>query len=88
MAAAALLAEALQLALPHECRQPYVHIAYPVSKMVCAELTHIPGAVLDLQSPIMRAMVYKRTKIGVLLAKKGFYDDPSNNVILLNFHKA
>ena len=48
VAAAALLAEALQLALPHEGRQPNVHVADAVAEVVGAELAHIAGAVLDL----------------------------------------
>ncbi len=52
MAASALLAEALQPALAHECWQPDVDIADAVPKMVCAQLTDITGAVLDLRGEL------------------------------------
>ncbi len=48
MTPTALLAEALQLSLAHERREPDVHIADAVPEVVCAELAHIPGAILDL----------------------------------------
>ena len=50
MAAATLLAEALQSALAHECRQPDVDIADAVPEVVCTQLTHITSTVLNLQS--------------------------------------
>lgn len=52
MAASALLAEALQPALAHECWQPDVDVADAVPKMVCAQLTDITGAVFDLRGVV------------------------------------
>jgi hypothetical protein len=54
MASAALLAEALQLALSHKRWQPDVNVAYAVSEVVGAELAHIPCAVLNLVKGIAR----------------------------------
>ena len=48
MAAAALLAEALQLALAHESWQPDVDIADTIPEVVSAQLADITSAVLDL----------------------------------------
>ena len=48
MAAAALLAEALQLALAHERRQPDVDIADAIPEVVSAQLADITCAVLNL----------------------------------------
>ena len=49
MAATALLAEALHLALAHECWEPDVDIADAVPEVVCAQLTDITSAILNLQ---------------------------------------
>ena len=58
MAATALLAEALQLPLAHECRQPDVDVADAISEVVRAELAHIAGAVLNLQDYHDQVMMF------------------------------
>lgn len=50
MAAATLLAEALQLALAHKCWEPDVDIANSVPEVVRAQLTHITCTVFNLRS--------------------------------------
>ena len=49
MAATALLAEALQLTLAHEGREPDVHIADAVAEVIRAKLADIARAVFNLQ---------------------------------------
>lgn len=54
VAAPALLAEALQLALPHELRQADVHIADAVPEVIRAQLAHIPSAIFHLPQQTCR----------------------------------
>ena len=79
---AALLAEALQLALPHEGRQPNVHVADAVAEVVGAELAHIAGAVLDLHGMnVLTRAAYIRQSAAVYRLQQPVVERPAPQVL-------